>query len=140
MRTIQQGSSPNLRLQLEATWRRFDQAELIARGKLARPDLGFEPVAPRLVERAFGPQKGIMVGKLARGGAAARAGLQGVTVEGRKVFAGDLILSVNGRSVADWDGLLDLVETLPLGSTVDLDVKRDGRTVRMPIRLEAGRE
>ena len=111
--------------------------QLIARGKLERPDLGFEPVEPRLVERAFGPQKGVMVGKVARGGAAAKAGLQGVSVEGRRVFAGDLIQSVNGRGVGDWDGLLDALEALPLGSTAQLDVERERRKIRVAIRLEA---
>ncbi len=114
--------------------------QLIARGKLERPDLGFEPIEPRLVERAFGPQKGIMVGKVVRGGAAARAGLQGVSMEGRKVFAGDLIQAVNSRAVGDWDSLLDAVEALPLGSSVDLEVQREGRKVRVPIRLEATRD
>ncbi len=114
--------------------------QLIARGRLERPSLGFEPVDPRLLERAFGHQKGVMVLKVARGGAAARAGLQGVTVEGRRVLAGDLIQGVNGRSVADWDGLLDALEALPLGSSAQLDIEREGRKQRVAIRLEAGRE
>ena len=114
--------------------------QLIARGRLERPDLGFEPVAPRLVERAFGPQKGVMVGKVARGGAAARASLQGVTVDGRHALAGDLIQAVNGKAVEDWDALLDAVEALPLGSTATLDITRDGRKQRVAIRLEAARE
>jgi S1-C subfamily serine protease len=113
--------------------------QLIARGKLERPDLGFEPVEPRLVERAFGPQKGVMVGKVARGGAAARAGLLGVNTEGRRVLPGDLIQRVNGRNVEDWDGLLDAVEALPLGSSVDLDIQRGDRKLRAPLRLEAAR-
>ena len=114
--------------------------QLIARGRLERPDLGFEPVEPRLVERAFGSQKGVMVGRVARGGAAARAGLQGVNVEGRRVFAGDLIQAVNGRAVEDWDGLLDAVESLPLGSTANLDVQRQGQKLRLALRLEAARD
>jgi len=113
--------------------------QLIARGRLDRPDLGFEPVEPRLVERAFGPQKGVMVGKVFRGGAAARAGLQGVSVEGRRVLAGDLIRAVNGRTVEDWDALLDALEALPLGTSVDLDVQREGRRLRIQIKLEADR-
>jgi S1-C subfamily serine protease len=114
--------------------------QLIARGRLERPDLGFEPVEPRLVERAFGPQKGVMVGRVARGGAAARAGLQAVSAEGRRVFAGDLIQAVNGRAIEDWDGLLDAVEALPLGSSVNLDVQREGRKLHLAIRLEAARD
>ena len=114
--------------------------QLIARGKLERPDLGFEPVAQRLVERTFGPQKGVMVGKVLRGGAAARAGLKGVAAEGRQVVPGDLLQGVNGRPVDDWDGLLDTVEALPLGSTVELEVQREGRKLRVAIKLEAARD
>jgi S1-C subfamily serine protease len=113
--------------------------QLIARGRLERPDLGFEPVEPRLVERAFGPQKGVMVGKVARGGAAARAGLQGVSVEGRRVLAGDLVQGVNGHDIGDWDSLLDAIEALPLGGTAELNVQREGRKLRVAIKLEAGR-
>ena len=114
--------------------------QLIVRGKLERPDLGFEPVAPRLVERAFGPQQGVMVGKVYRGGPAARAGLQGVGVEGRNVLAGDLIQAVNGRSIEDLDGLLDAVEALPLGSSANLEIQRQGRKMHLAIRLEAARD
>jgi S1-C subfamily serine protease len=114
--------------------------QLIARGKLERPDLGLEPVAPRLVERYFGSQKGVMVGRVTRGGAAAKAGLQGVSTEGRRVFAGDLIQSVNGKTIEDWDSLLDAVEAQPLGTSVELGIQREERKLRVSIRLEAGRE
>ena len=77
---------------------------------------------------------------MARGGAAARASLQGVTVDGRHALAGDLIQAVNGKAVEDWDALLDAVEALPLGSTATLDITRDGRKQRVAIRLEAARE
>lgn len=114
--------------------------QLIARGRLERPDLGFEPLSARLVDRTFGPQQGVMVGRVYRRGAAAKAGLQGVTIQGRQAFAGDLIQGVNGQPVADWDALLDAVEALPLGSTVSLDVQRNGRHLRVPLKIEAARE
>ncbi len=113
--------------------------QLIARGKLERPDLGFEPVEPRLVERAFGPQRGVMVGRLTRGGAAARAGLKGVIVEGRNALAGDLIQAVNGRTIGDWDNLLDALEALPMGSAAELSIQREGRKLRVALKLEAAR-
>ena len=53
---------------------------------------------------------------------------------------GTVRLTVNGRPVEDWDTLLDAVETLPLGSTVELLVLRDGRKLRIPLRLEAARD
>ena len=113
--------------------------QLIARGRLERPDLGFEPVSGRIVARTFGPQQGVMVGRVYRGGAAARAGLQGVGMDGRHVYAGDLIQAVNGKPVADWDALMDAVEALPLGSTVTLEVQRGGQRLRVPLQLETAR-
>jgi S1-C subfamily serine protease len=81
-----------------------------------------------------------MVGRVFRSGAAARAGLRGVDADGRRVFAGDVIQSVNGHRVEDWDALLDAVEALPLGSTAQFDILRDGHHLAVAIRLEAARE
>jgi S1-C subfamily serine protease len=114
--------------------------QLIARGRLERPDLGFEPIEPRLVERAFGPQKGVMVGKVLRGGAAARAGLRGLGTEGRRVLPGDVIQGVNGRAIEDWDALLDITEALPLGSSANLDILREGKKMRLTLKLEPAKE
>ncbi|HEX9081735.1 MAG TPA: trypsin-like peptidase domain-containing protein, partial [Holophagaceae bacterium] len=113
--------------------------QLIARGRLERPDLGFEPLSDRIMTRTFGPQKGVMVGRVYRGGAAAQAGLQGVGIDGRKVYAGDLIQAVNGKPVTDWDSLMDAVETLPMGSTAQLDIQRGERHLRIGLQLEPAR-
>jgi S1-C subfamily serine protease len=113
--------------------------QLIARGRLERPDLGFDPLADRVMTRTFGPRKGVMVGQVYRGSAAARAGLQGVTIDGRRVYAGDLIQAVNGKPVADWDALMDAIEALPLGSTAQLDIERNGQRLRVPFQVETGR-
>ena len=56
------------------------------------------------------------------------------------IFAGDLIQAGNGRTVEDWDGLLDAIEALPLGNSVDFDVQREGRKLRVAMRLEAARD
>ncbi len=113
--------------------------QLISQGRLERPDLGFEPVSAAALERYFGLRKGVMVGRVARGGAAARAGLRGVEREGRRLFAGDLITSVDGKAVDSWDTLLDLVEAKPLGSSVRIGYSREGRPGEAMLRLEAER-
>ena len=61
-------------------------------------------------------------------------------MQGRQVAAGDLIQAVNSRAVADWDSLLDAVEALPIGSSATLDINREGKKLRLQIRLEAGRD
>ncbi|HJV21302.1 MAG TPA: trypsin-like peptidase domain-containing protein [Holophagaceae bacterium] len=113
--------------------------QLISQGRLQRPDLGFEPVSVSAMERYFGAQKGVMVGRVIRGGAAARAGLRGVESEGRRLFAGDLITSVDGKAVDSWDTLLDLVEAKPLGTSVRLGTRRNGQAGEVALKLEAER-
>lgn len=113
--------------------------QLIARGRLERANLGFDPLPTAVVERVFGAKKGVMVAKVNKGGAAAKAGLRGISLSGRRVQAGDLIRAVNGKPVEDYDTLLDAVETLPLGSSATLDIDRDGERQRVNISLQAGR-
>ena len=113
--------------------------QLIAKGRLDHPELGFDPVSPAAVEQYFGRQPGVMVGRVYRGTAAARAGLQGVARDGRRLFAGDLILAVDGQSVDGWDGLLDALEAKPLGSSVRLHIRREGRDQELTFPLVAER-
>ncbi len=112
--------------------------QLIAKGKLERPDLGFDPVAPGWLVR-FGVTEGVMVGSVAPGGAAERAGLQGVEVDRRgRYLAGDLIVSANGKAVKGWDDLLDLAEALAPGAALSLEVQRGDR--RFTVSLTPGRD
>lgn len=112
--------------------------QLIARGKLERPDLGFDPVAARWLER-FGVKEGVMVADVRRGGPAERAGLQGVTQDRRGRFvAGDLIVAADGKAVKGWDDLLDLAESLAPGASLSLDVRREDR--RFTVSLRPGKE
>ena len=109
--------------------------QLIARGRVVRPDLGFEELDPSYGSY-FGNPRGVIVLRVRRGSAADRAGLRGIARSGRQFLLGDVVLGVSGRAIKDVDGLLDLVETEPLGSTIQLDVLRDGKRLRLPLRLE----
>jgi S1-C subfamily serine protease len=113
--------------------------QLIARGRVVRPDLGFEELDPAYAP-SFGSPKGIIVLRVRRGGAAERAGIQGITRSGRRFLLGDVIVGIGSRAVKDMDALLDALETEPLGSTIQLEVLRDGKRLRVPLRLEAARE
>jgi S1-C subfamily serine protease len=110
--------------------------QLIAKGRIARPDLGFEELDPAYAP-SFGNPKGVIVLRIRPGSAANRAGLQGITRSGRRFVLGDVILGVGGTAVRDLDGLLNLIETEPLGSSIPLDVLREGKKLRVPLRLEA---
>ncbi len=110
--------------------------QLIAKGRVARPDLGFEELDPSYAS-SFGNPQGVIVLRVRRGSAADQAGLQGISRAGQRFLLGDVIVGVGGKAIKDVDGLLDLVETEPLGGFLQLEVLRQGKRIRVPLRLEA---
>jgi len=111
--------------------------QLISRGEPVRVDLGFDPL-PDAWSANLDLPKGVIVGRVRRGGPAERAGLQGLTREGRGYALGDIIVGANGQPVRDLDRLLDLAEAEKPGATLRLEVLRQGRRVQVPVALEAG--
>jgi len=110
--------------------------QLISKGRAARPDPGFDPL-PEAYRSSFEVPQGVIVLQVRKGSAAERAGLQGITRSGRRFLLGDVILGVDGKAAPDFDRFLDLLEAEPLGSTVQLEVSRQGRKLQLPLKLEA---
>jgi S1-C subfamily serine protease len=113
--------------------------QLIVKGRAARPDAGFDPL-PENYRSYFNAPAGVIVLQVHKGGAAQRAGLQGISRSGRGFVLGDVIVGVNGKSTPDLDHFLDILEAEPPGSTVELDVLRKGQQIKIPLRLEAAQE
>lgn len=110
--------------------------ELIKHGKLIRPGLGVSLVPDAMAKR-WGV-KGLIIGKVSRGGAADRAGLKGAreTTTGR-VELGDIIVAVGGRPVTTVDELMDVMEDHKVGDQVSVEVLRGNRRERVPVILQA---
>jgi len=108
--------------------------QLIARGQIQRPDLGFDAL-PEAWSSYFEGPRGVIVLRVHRGGPAEAAGLEGLSRNGRRWVLGDVILAVNGQPVQSYDRLLDLVENEPLGSMVRLEVQRGGQKIKLGLRL-----
>ena len=109
--------------------------QLIAKGRLTRPDLGFEDLDPSYAPR-FGNPKGVIVLQVRRNSAADRAGLLGISRSGRRYLLGDVITGIDGKPIRGMDDLLDILETKPLGATIQLEILRDGKPDRLPLRLQ----
>ena len=102
--------------------------ELIATGKVLRPDLGWI-----LADTTHGP----MVRRLAEGGAADKAGLQPIERKVDNVFVkgyvrdferADLVSKVNGQPVQNKDQVEDIISQAGAGSAITLGVRRGGST------------
>ncbi|MDQ3665894.1 MAG: trypsin-like peptidase domain-containing protein [Acidobacteriota bacterium] len=115
--------------------------QLISSGQVLRPKLG---ITTRNVE-AFKNQvnlpvsEGVLIWQVAAGGAAANAGLRGLTqTENGDVELGDIIVAINGEKVGNSDDLFRVLDKHRVGAVVPVDVVRDGRRMTVSVRLTEG--
>ena len=96
--------------------------QIIKNGKVTRGSIGIQftqsdtPTARNLL-KANGANNGVFVQTVVPGGPSDKAGMQ----------AGDIILSVNGKTVVTGDDLIDTVTATPIGNAVNLTILRDGK-------------
>ena len=80
--------------------------------------------------------QGVMIQDVAADSPAAKAGLRGVNPTTN--LGGDVIVSVDGRSITAFDDLLGfIVQETAVGQTVQLDILRDGNIITVDLTLEA---
>ena len=114
--------------------------QLIRNGVVNRPtmDLNTRNVAALRTQVDLPVEDGVMIWQIARGGAAASAGLRGITqTEDGEVALGDIIVSIDGEKVGNADDLYRLLEKHQVGQTVSVGIVRDGRRLTVPVRLNA---
>jgi len=102
--------------------------QLIASGRVVRGWIGVEPqdVTDQLARALHLPHpEGVIIVGVLRQGPADRAGIK----------PGDVVLSVDGKSVGNTGQLLNTVAALKPGSETDIDVLRDGRTQTVRVRI-----
>ena len=110
--------------------------ELIKYGKLIRPGLGVSLVPDAIVKRWR--IKGLVFGKVSRGGSADRAGLRGAreTTPGH-IELGDVVVAVDGKPVGTIDDLMDSMERHKVGDHVTVDVLRNNTRQAVDVVLQA---
>lgn len=122
----QSGDSAGIGFSVPANHIKRILPELVATGKVLRPDVGWQ-----LVDTDHGP----MVYRVLPAGPAEDAGLQpierkreGVFVRGieRDIDSADLIVAVNGKPVQNKDEVEAAVREVRLGGTLTLSVRRGG--------------
>ena len=115
------------------TVKRISQ-ELIAKGRVDHPYLGIQMVTltPDVKEKLnselgnpnISADKGVLLIRIMRGSPASQGGLK----------AGDVIVSINQQPVTRNEDVQKLVEKSKIGQPLNIQVERNGRTVKLAVR------
>ena len=108
--------------------------DLMKFGRVRRGSIGYLEVMPltsRLADELRAPKSdGIVVNQMARASAAYKAGL----------LPGDIIISLNGQAIADPSQFVRQISDSAIGSTVRVEVLREGQRTTLRIPIEAQQE
>ena len=117
--------------------------QLIRTGRVIRADAG--------ILQVLETEQGVLLAVLKPGGAAERAGLQGFRIvkrtrrQGPLVFesttidrsTADLVIAIDGKPVKTVDDMLSILDTKRPGETAIFRIIRQGRTLDVPVQLDA---
>ena len=112
--------------------------QLIQFGEVRRPKLGASLLS---VDQLSGQVKlpiasGLLVRSALAGGAAANAGIRGLSQDtDGEVVLGDIITTIDGEKMKELDDLYRYLDKKQIGDTVQAQVFRDGKTLTIPIKL-----
>ena len=124
------GGNIGLGFAIPSNMAREVMSQLKADGRVQRGKLGvtIQSVSPDLASSLkLANTSGALVSGVEPGGAAARAGLK----------QGDVITALNGEKVADGNALRNRIAATKPGSTIDLEVVRNGKTETVRATLAA---
>ena len=99
--------------------------DIIRDGRVTRGSIGvsWQPGTKMEALRAMGFDHGVILGEVHKGGPAEKAGIK----------TDDIVLSINGKPVKDGDDLQARVADMPVGTSAEIGVDRDGK--KMAFRL-----
>ena len=109
--------------------------QLIEHGKVIRPGLGVSLLDDNVARRAG--VRGVIIARVARGSAAQRAGLRGLSENNwGQVRLGDVIIGINNKAVATYDELGTELEKYKVGDDVSVKILRNDREMTVPVELQ----
>jgi S1-C subfamily serine protease len=110
--------------------------QLIKNGAVVRPKLGILPFNVANLQMRLPVADGVGIYQVSPNGSAAAAGLRGLrqTADG-DVELGDIIVGIDGEPVNNGDDLFRILDKHQFNDVVQVEVFRDNRRVKIPVRL-----
>jgi 2-alkenal reductase len=105
--------------------------QLIGKGRMPTPGIGI--VAGQEAATAQLGIEGVVVVRTVPGSPAERAGIRGLDFRTGRI--GDVIIGVNGEPVRRLSDLTRALEKAGVGKTADLQIRRDGGTLTLPVEI-----
>ena len=110
--------------------------ELIRFGKVVRPGFGVQVADEQIAQRLN--VSGVLIVDVARGSAAAKAGIQPTRRDNTgRVRLGDIITAIDGKKIESPNDLFLALEKYKVGDAVNVSVLRNDKTVQLKVALEA---
>jgi S1-C subfamily serine protease len=116
--------------------------KLVAGAKIEHPYLGISGIAITATvaqQQKLPVQTGVLVGEVASGGPAEKAGLKGGSAANTTSMpvGGDIITAVDKRAVTSVPEISGYLDTKAVGDTVTLSILRDGKPMDITVTLAA---
>ena len=112
--------------------------QILQTGQVRRPKLGISTRDVGAIRNQVDlpVSEGVLIVQVARGGAAAAAGLRGLQpTEDGEVELGDIIVGIENDKIANNDDLFRVLDKRNVGDVVNVHIWRDGRRMSVPVRL-----
>ena len=115
--------------------------QLIQFGEVRRPKLGVDGVSVKKLQEQgvdLPIETGLLLRAVVNGGAAQQAGLRGLSRDSSgEIILGDIVTRIDGETVNDIDDLFRYLDKKEIGSTIQVQIYRDGKTLNIPVKLAA---
>ena len=110
--------------------------QIIEHGEVIRPGLGIV-LLEHYYQNYFEVKEGLVVKVVDPKSGAYAAGLRGITKDqkGRRYYLGDVILSIDGQKVNNYDDIYHALDKKKVGDLVRVQVRREGKILQLNIRL-----
>ena len=111
--------------------------QLIARGVLQPPRMGFEVFTAAVAQHTFGVARGLVVKQVAPDSPAALAGFRSVQADsaGNITAIGDILLGYQGRAIESEGQFAAMLELESPKEEIIFDVLRDGKLIQVTLHL-----